>query len=94
MGWVKLPEFFCAASKIVADKTNGYALETTSIFVMYPSTDGAHKTTNGATDSPDYLQYVGVYMDNLFYAKEGDPTQQQKVSELTTTPSRISFLPC
>ena len=69
MGWVKLPEFFCAASKIVDDNTKGYAIEPTSIFLMYPSTDGAQKTTNVATDSPDHLQYLGFYMDNLFYAK-------------------------
>ena len=30
------------------------------------------------------LQYVDVYMDDLLCAAQGDPTQQQRVSELST----------
>ena len=36
MGWVKLPDFFCSESKTVADNANGYALDPSSAFSVYP----------------------------------------------------------
>ena len=42
-----------------------------------------YKNPNGAIASPNRLQYVDVYMDNLPCDAQGYPTQQQRVSELT-----------
>ena len=36
MGWLNSPEFFCAASEMVAYNANVYALDPSSTFVVYP----------------------------------------------------------
>ena len=43
----------------------------------------AYKTADGATASPDCLQYVNFYTEDLLCASQGYPTQQQRVSEIT-----------
>ena len=39
MGWVNSPDMFCASSETVADMANGYILDPTSAFQIYPPTD-------------------------------------------------------
>ena len=36
MGWVSSPKFFFSASETVANKTNSYALDPASTFMVYP----------------------------------------------------------
>ena len=79
IGWVKSTNFFCAASDTFANNANGYVLEPTATFVVYPPTSGAYKTFNGSTASPKCLQYVDVYMDGLLCAAQGDTTQNPSV---------------
>ena len=90
MGWVNSPDFFCAASDMVADNRNVSALDPDSTFVVYSPpplppthTAGAYKTANGATAYPDCLQYVDIYMEDLFCSSQENPTHQQRVTELT-----------
>ena len=83
MGWINSPDFLCAASETVTDNENLYALDPDSTFMVYYPTAGAHTTADGATASPDRLQYVDAYMDDLLCSAQGYPTQQHRVSETT-----------
>ena len=84
MDWLTSPDFFCAASDMVTDNANVYALDPDSNFLVYPPpTAGAYKTANSATASPNRLQYIDVYMEDLLCASQENPTQQQRVSEIT-----------
>ena len=42
MGWVNRPDMLCAASETVADVANGYLLDPTSAFEIYPPTAGTY----------------------------------------------------
>ena len=74
---------FCAASETVADMANGYILDPTSAFVIYPPTANTYSTTPAPMVSSARLQCTEVYMDELLYATQGYRTQQQHISELT-----------
>ena len=88
MGWVYSPNFFCAVSNIIIDNANGYALDPVSTFVVNPPASGAYKTTNGATASPNCLQYVDVCMDDLICDSQVDPTQNRGSPSSPYSPSR------
>ena len=83
MGWVNSPELFCSTSETVANNSDGYALDPSPYFFVYPPTAGAYKTADADTASSGRLQYVDVYIDDLLCFAQGDPTQQQWVSEIT-----------
>ena len=83
MGWVNSPDMFCAASETVADMANGYILDPTSAFFIYPPTVNAYSTKPAPTASSAPLQCTKVYMDDLLSATQGDRTQQQRVSKIT-----------
>ena len=74
MGWVNSPDMFCAALETVADMANGYILDPTSAFVIYPPTMNAYSTTPAPTASSARLQCTEVYMDDLLSATQGDRT--------------------
>ena len=44
---------------------------------------GTYKTADAETASSSRLQYVDVYMGDLLCAAQGDPTQQQRFSDIT-----------
>ena len=71
MGWVNSPDMFCAASETVADMANGYILDPTSDFVIYPPTVNTYSTTPAPTASSSLLQFTEVYMDDLLSATQG-----------------------
>ena len=93
MGWVNSPDMFCAASETVADMANGYILDPTSAFVIYPPTVNTYSTTPAPTASSARLQCTEVYMDDLLSATQEDRTQQQRVSENVTGPQGNLPLP-
>ena len=77
------PKFFCDTSETVTNNANNYALDPTSTFVVYPPTAMVYKTSYGATTSPNRLQYVDVYMDDILCDAQGDPTIQHRVYDPT-----------
>ena len=74
---------FCAASETVADVANGYLIDPTYAFKIYPPTAGTYSLAPSLTTSAARLQYVDVYMDDLNCATQEDVGQQQRVSQLT-----------
>ena len=56
MGWVNSPELFCSALETVSDNFNGYALDPSSVFAAYPTTNGAYKNANAQADYLGLLQ--------------------------------------
>ena len=56
IGWVNSPDMFCAASETVADMANGYILDPTYAFVIYPPTANTYSTTPAPTASSTRLQ--------------------------------------
>ena len=76
MGWVKYPDMLYAARETVADVANGYLLDPTSAFEIYPPTTGTYSLPPSPTASADRLQYVDVYMNDLNCATQGDVGQQ------------------
>ena len=83
IGWFNSPYMFCAASETVADVTNGYLLDPTSAFKIYPPTAGTYSLVSYPTASDTRLQYVNVYMDDSNCATQGDVGQKHRASELT-----------
>ena len=83
MGWVNSPYLLCTASETVADVANGYLLDPTSAFTIYPPTAGTYSLSPPPTDSVARLQYVDVYMDDLNCATQGYMGKQQQASEIT-----------
>ena len=83
MSWVNSPDMFCAASEIVADVSNGYLIDPTSAFTIYPPTAGTYSLAPSLTASAARIQYLDVYMDDLNCATQGDVGQQQRAYELT-----------
>ena len=65
MGWVNSPDMFCAASETFADVANGYLIDPTSAFEIYPPTAGTYYLDPSPTASSARLQYLDVYMDNF-----------------------------
>ena len=92
MGWVNSPDMFCAASETVADVANGYLLDPTLAFDIYPTTEGAYCLATLPTSSSARLQYVDVYMNDLNCATQGDVGQQQRTSKLTLRDLKEIFL--
>ena len=74
---------FCKALVTVADVDNGYLLDSTSAFMIYPPTAGTCPLAPSLTASAARLQYVDVCMDDLNCDTQGDVRQHQRVSELT-----------
>ena len=68
MGWVKSPDMLCAASETDTDVDNGYLLDPTLAFEIYPPTAGTYSLATSPTSSAARIQFVDVYMDNLNYA--------------------------
>ena len=83
MGWVNLSIFFWAALDTAADKANDYALDPTSLFAIYPNTAKIYQTSTALTKSTERLQYIDVYMDDLFCSTQGGAAQKPRVLELT-----------
>ena len=94
MVWVNSHDFFCAESDIVADNANGYSLDPASTFMVYSPTAGTYKTVDVATAFPKRLQYVNIYMNDLLCVAQGDPNQQQRVSEITIHALKKTPPPC
>ena len=65
------------------DNAYVYTLDPTSPFAIYLPTAEAYHTSAALLASPYRIQYVGVYMDDLICAAQGDSVQQQRVSDLT-----------
>ena len=68
MVWVNSPDMFCAASETVADIANGYILDPTSDFQIYPPTSNKYSTAPAPTASSARLQCTEEYMDYLLSA--------------------------
>ena len=83
MSWVNSPNMFCAASETVADMANGYLLDPTSTFVIYPPTVGTYATAPAPPASPSRLQCTEVCMGDLISATQGGISQQKQAAELT-----------
>ena len=83
MGWVNSPDMFCVASETVAEVANGYLLDPTSAFTIYPPTAGTYSLDPSPTASAARIQCVDIYMDDLNCATQGDVGKQQRTSELT-----------
>ena len=83
MGWVNSPDMFCAASETVPDVANGYLLDPTSAFTIYPPAVGTYSLALATTTSASRIQYVDVYMYDLHCANQGDVGQHQRASKLT-----------
>ena len=83
MIWVKYPDFFCSMLDTIVDNINGYALDPSSSFAIYPPTAGLYKTYEAPKASPGRLKYADAYMNDLLCAAQGDPAQKQRVSYLT-----------
>ena len=83
MGWVNSPDMFCAVSETVADVANGYLLDLTLAFEIYPPIEGTYCLAALPTSSSARLQYVDVYMNDLNFVTQGDVGQQQRTSKLT-----------
>ena len=64
------------ASETVADVNNGYLLDPTSDFEIYPHAAGTYSLDPAPTASAVRLQYIDVYMDDLSCATQGDFEQQ------------------
>ena len=56
MGRVNPPDMLCAASETVADISNGYLLDPTSAFTMYPTTAGTYSLAPSLTASASRIQ--------------------------------------
>ena len=74
---------FCASSETVADVANGYMLDPTSAFTIYPPTAGTYSLAPSPTASAARIQCVDIYMDDLNCATQGDVGQQQQAYKLT-----------
>ena len=74
---------FFAASETVADVDNGYLLNPTSAFTIYPPTSGTYSLDPSSTASASRIQYMDVYMDDLNCTIQGDVGKLQQASELT-----------
>ena len=83
MGWVNSPELFFAASETFSNIANGYLLDPTSAFTVYPPTAGTYSLAPSPTSSVVRIQYVNVYMDYLHFSTQGDVGQHQRASKLT-----------
>ena len=70
-GWVNFPDMFCATSERVADMANGYILDPTSAFLIYPPTANQYSTAPAPTASSARLQCTEVYMDDLLSSTQG-----------------------
>ena len=82
MGWVNSLDFFCSYSETLTDNYNTYTLNPNSLFDIYLPTSEAYHTSAALPASPDQLQYIDIYMDNILCATQGDSAQQQRISEL------------
>ena len=71
-------------SETSAKNPNGYVLDPSSAFTVYPPTSKSYKTDKSPTASPGRLQYMGVYIYDFLCAAHGDHARQQRVSKLTT----------
>ena len=83
MGWVNYPDMFCAALETVAGIDNGYLLNPTLAFEIYPAIAGTYSLATSLTSSTARIQYVDVYIDNLNYTTEGNVGQHQRTSGIT-----------
>ena len=83
MGWVNSPVMLCAVSETVADVDNGYLIDPTSAFGIYPPIAGTYSLDPAPTVSAARLQYIDVYRDYLNLSTQGDIEQHQQAYELT-----------
>ena len=65
MVWVNSPDFFCSASKTVTNNENVYMLDPTSPFAIYPPTAESHHTYAHHLVSPNRMQYINIYIEDL-----------------------------
>ena len=83
MGWVNSTYMFYVASETGVGVDNGYLLDPTSAFEIYPPTSGTYSLATSPTSSAARLHYVDVYMDDFNCDTQVDVGQQQRTSKLT-----------
>ena len=83
MGRVNSPDMLYAASETVSDVADGYLLDPTSSFEIYPPTAVTYSLDPSPPASAARLQYVDVYMEDLNCATQGDVGQLQRTYNLT-----------
>ena len=74
---------FCAALDTVVDVDNGYLIDPTSAFTIYPPTAETYALDLSLTVSSSRFQYVDFYMDDLNCATQGDVGKKKPASKLT-----------
>ena len=82
MGWVSSPPLFCAASKTAADLSNSYLANPETPWRSYAPSKDIYATSPNYTASDNRIQMVEVYMDDFKGITQGDPDQQERVTEL------------
>ena len=83
MGWVNSTYMFYVASETGVGVDNGYLLDPTLAFEIYPPTSGTYSLAALPTSSAARLHYVDVYMDDFNCDTQVDVGQQQRTSKLT-----------
>ena len=82
MVWVNSPPLFCAAYETAADLANTYLENPQTPWRPYVPTKGIYVTTPNNAASSNRLKKVEVYMDDFMEMTQGDPDQQERVTEL------------
>ena len=58
MGWLNSPDVFCVVLETVADVADGYLLNLTSAFLIYPPIAGTYYLAPSPTTSAARIQYI------------------------------------
>ena len=88
---VKSPPFFCAASETAADLANAYLANLETPWRSYAPTKDIYGTAPNNTTSTHRLQKVEVYMDGFMGMTQGNPDQQERVTELLLKAIKETF---
>ena len=81
MGWVESPPFFCDASETAAYLANAYLANPQTNWSSYDPTKDIYATAPNNTASANRLKKVEVYMDDFMGMTQGNPDQQERVTE-------------
>ena len=82
MGWVNSTPFFCAAYETAADLAKAYLAKPQTPWRTYDPTKDRYVTTPNNAAYSNRLQKVEVYMDDFMGTTQGDPDQQERVTEI------------
>ena len=82
MGWVNSTPFFCATSDTDTDLANAYLANPETPWSSYAPIKDIYATAPNDTASDNCLQNIEVYMDDFMGMTQGDPYQQEFVTEL------------